>query len=99
MANKDFVMALKIAKRDLHRFGFICNALPGSRFRKQDNFTPALQDAGDMLRELIMSRLEGQATVDGWLISKVGVPQRLLYKHITEYRIRWLNSLIKEFSK
>mgnify|MGYP001601771169 CR=1 FL=1 len=56
-------------------------------------------DSGDAKR-VIQSRLCLHITVDGYLAGTVGVPKKLLTrKNVQEFRHRWLDTLIVEFSQ
>lgn len=66
---------------------FICQALYDSKARY-----------GYLAREIVMERLDGNNTVDAWLAN------RKIYRgsddrKIQAFRHRWVDELIKEFSK
>ena len=54
----------------------------------------------ELAKNLIEHRMYPYVTVGGWLRSDAGVPNKeLTPKAMKAYRKRWLESLIKEFSK
>lgn len=53
--------------------------------------------AKDMAREVIFKRLNGSVTVGQWLIKRGFFPQT--QQQLQDYRHRWLDALIAEFSK
>lgn len=97
--NKQIVKALKQTLLQLHngvtskgKSRYICFAVHTTR--------APLFVKDYISGKIIMARLEGQASLNGWLISK-GVhitqyaePKRLMQQH----RIAWVQKLIKEFS-
>ena len=100
MKNAKFVEALKYAKNRLwngrgKRFSgrqgtlkqyYICNALAHATHSSY------------ALRRLIHQRLGDSITVEDWL-EGIGVPlDQLNDKNLQEYRHRWIDELIKEFS-
>ena len=95
MKNHDFVRALEHAKRNLwngkgpvkNKSRYICWSLPYD--------LPEI----DMLRDIIESRLNGRKTVGAWLNLVMNIPaKQLTHENIQEYRLRWIDHLIKEFS-
>ena len=57
--------------------------------------------ACEMTKKMIMDRLDSHITVRDWLITNVGyyVVKMAGEDAMQEYRHRWLDSMIKEFSK
>ena len=89
--------AFKEARKRIEsrRCHYICYALKGALDeRKIDCW--AAQSAGN----LILDRLSPYNTVEGWLMGSAGVPVRFAQNAelSREYRLRWLDSLIEEFS-
>ena len=63
---------------------FICHTLP-------------MNTHGQQLRTMIMERLDGNYTLEEWLMDKHGiVGPRAKYRAT---RLRWIDSMIREFQK
>ena len=75
----------------VERTSFICFALEYSK-------TPCY--VVDAAARVIMDRLHPNSTVYGWLLHQAKIPKHdLTPENVQAYRHRWLDSLIKEFSK
>lgn len=56
--------------------------------------------AAEAAVQIIQQRLRGNGTVEGWLMGHADVDMDDLTKeNCREYRLRWVQSLIQEFSK
>lgn len=75
--------------------GFICNALFIAYLRRSiDSW------AQSTAREIIRTRMGGEDTLECWLQECANVPtNQLTNENMRAYRLRWLDALIKEFSK
>ena len=66
---------------------FICHALFGPDTSNQQAV------------DVVMERLGGHYTLEDWISSKLGVPSDARTpQDVQGFRLRWLDSLIKEFS-
>lgn len=64
----------------------ICGRLPGNR-------------AGDVLRAYISNSLGPYAFVESWLSGMYNIRQRVLTrKNLHEYRLMWIDQMIKDFT-
>lgn len=74
--------------------GYICYALRGAYFRGS-----VLGPTSRLAQELIAGRLDGHSTAVDWLYHRRGVPMSLLTsENVQDWRHRWLDMLIEEFS-
>jgi len=76
---------------------FICHALLAARWSGQ--ITEAVQE---LAISVVINRIDNQRTVQGWLCAEGYLPRDLSLQETfdlcQEYRHRWLDALIKEFS-
>lgn len=86
---------LAVDSDDQSRHEFLCAAIEAACLRDDSR-----SEAGEMLRCLIMLRLQGYRTLDMWLRSEHGI--RGLYNNksrkLQATRHAWLDDLIREFS-
>ena len=75
---------------------FICCALDKARRHRKISDT-----AADAAEKVIMNRLGGYYTAAGWLSNKIGTDavKAAGATALQEWRHRWLDSMIKEFSE
>lgn len=75
---------------------FICVALTFGRFHP-------LKSAGEAAEEIVMERIEhgsgGYFTLDTWVTERVLHGHQPSLKDMQAFRLRWLDSLIVEFSQ
>lgn len=74
---------------------FICHAIERAASRMGDG------EAGEWAKKIIMKRIHPEETAENWLRETVG-DEAVQAEHkdaIQKWRHRWLDSLIKEFSK
>lgn len=78
------------------KYQFICHAIQRATLERLCSL-----EAGELAEEMILERLNGVITVECWLGRNV--PGYRDYNHhphaVQQYRHRWLNALIEEFSK
>ena len=92
---KDLHKAFRAAEPYLEDQFFLCWAL--NTAYEAGMITESQQD---LAKNLIEHRIHPHFAVGIWLHSSVGVPNKeLTPKAMKAYRKRWLESLIKEFSK
>ena len=92
-----FVYILKKAKRlinkgsstSLGKPNYICIA----------TIDAAYDEDGDLLRKEIARRLEGHTCLEYWLVSKGIKEEEQSHYLLQQHRIKWMNLMIKEFSK
>ena len=92
---KDLYAAFKAAESYLEKQGFLCWAVTTAY--EAGMITESQQN---LAKSLIEHRICPYNTVGTWLHSSAGIPNKeLTPKAMKAYRKRWLESLIKEFSK
>jgi hypothetical protein len=83
--------AFRAARRVFVRRGArpICSALQDSR-----------HEARNAARRVVQGRIGERLYVHEWLVEVAKVPREFItYENVRAYRLRWLDSLIEEFSK
>ena len=75
---------------------FICHALLRVKRSRRELFAAAI-----LAEKMIMERLNGQYTAENWLARKIGWYEidKAPVDAVQQWRHRWLDSMIKEFSK
>lgn len=92
---KALYAAFKAAESYLEKQVFLCWALESAY--TAGKITESQQD---LAKNLIEHRIHPHFAVGRWLHSSVGVPNKeLTPTTMSAYRKRWLESLVKEFSK
>lgn len=92
---KDLHTAFKAAVPHLTESKYLCIALQTAY-----NFGLIREDQYLLAINEISKRLGSQAIVYFWLVRTAGIPQnKITPELLKDYRKRWLQSLIKEFSK
>ena len=92
---RDLHKAFKAAESYLKKQGFLCWAVVEAH--RAGMITESQQE---FAKNLIEHLIHPYTTVCAWLNRSVGVPNKeLTSKAMKAYRKRWLESLIKEFSK
>ena len=92
---KDLHTAFKAAQPYLEEQVFLCWAVGEAYIAGKIDLEQIT-----LARSLIEHRIHPHHTVSDWLVVSAGVPNReLTVKTKRAYRKRWLESLIKEFSK
>ena len=92
---RDLHKAFKAAESYLEKQGFLCWALEIAY--AAGKITESQQK---LAKNLIEYRIRPHNTVCGWLHSSAGIPNREFTPGAMKaYRKRWLESLVKEFSK
>ena len=92
---KDLHKAFKAAETYLEKQGFLCWAVTAAY--EAGMITESQQK---LAKNLIEHRIHPHHTVGRWVHSSAGVPNKeLTPKAMKAYRKRWLESLVKEFSK
>ena len=92
---RDLHKAFKAAESYLEKQGFLCWALEIAY--RAGKITEGQQK---LAKRLLANRIHPHHTVGTWLNRSAGVPDReFTPKAMEAYRKRWLESLIKEFSK
>ena len=94
---EDFVYILNKAKQFINKGSstslgkpkYICVAIMDATFT----------ETGSLLRKEIARRLEGHLCLEDWLVSK-GIKEEAQSLYLLQqHRIKWMNLMIKEFSK
>jgi hypothetical protein len=82
-------------KTSYHLASYVCNAIELSVKTDEEH---ALMDD---IHRLIQKRLEGSQTLYGWLCKQLSVGQisGATDEQIQNYRLRWMDSLIKEYQE
>ena len=98
--HKQWVSLLKGAQLliDTNQCRFVCQAIDHAFYNERYNvYLNISLNACDALFEEISDRLGGALTVSQWL-SKQNIPPELLTSDaMREYRLRWIDNMIKEF--
>ena len=93
------VLLLRRARRYL-RAGYgkgLCTAL---RRAYEYDCSESQRRAYNALSSRVSKSIAGYTFAEGWLHNIHGVPaEQLTYKNMREYRLRWVNALIKEYSQ
>ena len=92
---KDLHKAFRAAQPYLEEQGFVCWAVGEAYIAGKIDLEQIT-----LARSLIEHRIRPHHTVSDWLVVSAGVPDKeITPKAMRAYRKRWLESLIKEFSK
>ena len=92
---RDLHKAFKAAEPYLEKQGFLCRAVVAAYRARKIGLGQV-----KLAKNLIEHRIHPHFTVDNWLHSSAGIPNKELTPTATQtYRKRWLASLIEEFSK
>lgn len=92
---KDLYAAFKAAESYLEKQGFLCWAVVEAH--RADKITESQQE---LAKNLIKHRIHPHHTVSTWLNRSARIPnKKITSKAMKAYRKRWLESLVKEFSR